>query len=172
MRKLILIAALVLVSATAQAGTKRGLTVASNEATATEATTAAETPKYAARPAAPERSGPNRPNASADRFWRAWSLRCIATASIGKAKGMLLCAAAPHRALSRPVDFASSARGSNRPRCGNPARAASRTKPRLGRSRLSALRMPYFADRQSWKGPRCQNLCLLLRYSLRACLLL
>jgi hypothetical protein len=52
MRKLILIAALVLVSATAQAGTKRGLTVASNEATATEAATAAETPKYAARPAA------------------------------------------------------------------------------------------------------------------------
>ena len=52
MRKLILIAALVLVSATAQAGTKRGLTVASNEATATEATTAAETPKYVARPAA------------------------------------------------------------------------------------------------------------------------
>ena len=38
MRKLILIAALVLVSATAQAGTKRA--------------TAAETPKYAARPAA------------------------------------------------------------------------------------------------------------------------
>jgi len=84
MRKLILIAALVLVSATAQAGTKRGLTVASNEATATEAATAAETPKYAARPAAadmraqrlkaeqakrlaakdPERSGPNRPNAA------------------------------------------------------------------------------------------------------------
>jgi hypothetical protein len=52
MRKFILIAALVLVSATAQAGTKRGLTVASNEATATEATTAAETPKYVARPAA------------------------------------------------------------------------------------------------------------------------
>ena len=54
MRKLILIAALVLVSATAQAGTKRGLTVASNEATATEATTAAETPKYAHRPTAAE----------------------------------------------------------------------------------------------------------------------
>jgi hypothetical protein len=52
MRKFILIAALVLVSATAQAGTKRGLTVASNEATATEATTAAETPKYVPRPAA------------------------------------------------------------------------------------------------------------------------
>ncbi len=54
MRKLILIAALVLVSATAQAGTKRGLTVASNEATATEATNAAETPKYAHRPTAAE----------------------------------------------------------------------------------------------------------------------
>ena len=52
MRKFILVAALVLVSATAQAGTKRGLTVASNDAAATEATTAAETPKYAARPAA------------------------------------------------------------------------------------------------------------------------
>jgi len=54
MRKLILIAALVLVSATAQAGTKRGLTVASNDAAATEATTAAETPKYASRPTAAE----------------------------------------------------------------------------------------------------------------------
>ena len=52
MRKLILIAALVLVSATAQAETRRGLTVASNEATATETTNAAETPKYAARSAA------------------------------------------------------------------------------------------------------------------------
>ncbi len=52
MRKFILIAALVLVSATAQAGTTRGLTVASNEAAATQATNAAETPKYAARPAA------------------------------------------------------------------------------------------------------------------------
>jgi hypothetical protein len=51
MRKFILIAALVLVSATAQAETKRGLTVASNEPAATE-TKAAETPKYAARPAA------------------------------------------------------------------------------------------------------------------------
>ena len=54
MRKLILIAALFLVSATAQAGTKRGLTVASNEATATEAAPAAETPKYAHRPTAAE----------------------------------------------------------------------------------------------------------------------
>jgi hypothetical protein len=52
MRKFILIAALVLVSATAQAETKRGLTVASNEAAATATTNAAETPKYAARPAA------------------------------------------------------------------------------------------------------------------------
>jgi hypothetical protein len=51
MRKLLLITALVLVSATAQAATKRGLTVASNDATATEATKAAETPRYAARPA-------------------------------------------------------------------------------------------------------------------------
>jgi hypothetical protein len=56
MRKFILIAALVLVSATAQAGTRRGLTVASNDATATEATRAAETPKYAARPAAADSS--------------------------------------------------------------------------------------------------------------------
>jgi hypothetical protein len=52
MRKFILIAALVLLSATAQAGTTRGLTVASNEETATETTNAAEAPKYAARPAA------------------------------------------------------------------------------------------------------------------------
>jgi nucleoid-associated protein YgaU len=52
MRKFILVAALVLVSATAQAETKRGLTVASNEATATETTNAAEAPKYAARSAA------------------------------------------------------------------------------------------------------------------------
>jgi hypothetical protein len=52
MRKFILIAALVLVSATAQAGTRRGLTVASNEQTATEAAKAVEAPKYAARPAA------------------------------------------------------------------------------------------------------------------------
>jgi hypothetical protein len=52
MRKFILVAALVLVSATAQAETKRGLTVASNEATATETTSAAEAPKYAARSAA------------------------------------------------------------------------------------------------------------------------
>jgi hypothetical protein len=48
-RKFILTAALVLLSATAQAGTTRGLTVASNEGMATEA---AETPKYAARSAA------------------------------------------------------------------------------------------------------------------------
>ena len=52
MRKFILIAAFVLVSATAQAETKRGLTVASNEGAATETTNAAEAPKYAARPAA------------------------------------------------------------------------------------------------------------------------
>ena len=52
MRKFILIAALVLVSATAQAGTTRGLTVASNEEPATEVAKAAEAPKYAARPAA------------------------------------------------------------------------------------------------------------------------
>jgi hypothetical protein len=52
MRKFILVAALVLVSATAQAETKRGLTVASNEVTATETTSAAEAPKYAARSAA------------------------------------------------------------------------------------------------------------------------
>jgi len=56
MRKFILIAALVLVSATAQAEMRRGLTVASNEGTATEATKSAEAPKYAARPAAVERA--------------------------------------------------------------------------------------------------------------------
>jgi hypothetical protein len=52
MRKFILMAALVLASATAQAGTTRGLTVASNEEPATEVAKAAEAPKYAARPAA------------------------------------------------------------------------------------------------------------------------
>jgi hypothetical protein len=52
MRKFILIAALVLVSATAQAETTRGLTVASNDEAATQTPNAAEAPKYAARPAA------------------------------------------------------------------------------------------------------------------------
>jgi len=52
MRKFILIAALVLVSAAAQAETRRGLTVASNEGAATETTNTAEAPKYAARSAA------------------------------------------------------------------------------------------------------------------------
>jgi hypothetical protein len=52
MRKFILIAALVLVSATAQAGTTRGLTVASNDDASTEMAKPAEAPKYAARPAA------------------------------------------------------------------------------------------------------------------------
>jgi hypothetical protein len=51
MRKFILIAALVLVSATAQAATTRGLTVASNEEPATAAKAAAA-PKYVAKPAA------------------------------------------------------------------------------------------------------------------------
>ena len=52
MRKFILIAALVLVSAAAQAETRRGLTVASNEGAATDTTNTAEAPKYAARSAA------------------------------------------------------------------------------------------------------------------------
>jgi hypothetical protein len=64
MRKYLLIAALVLVSATAQAGTSRGLTMASNDEAAaeapksaeapkaTEAPKAAEAPKYVERPAA------------------------------------------------------------------------------------------------------------------------
>jgi hypothetical protein len=61
MRKLVLIAAMVLVSATAEAGTSRGLTMASNdEVTAAEPTKAVaapaeapvDTPKYVARPAA------------------------------------------------------------------------------------------------------------------------
>jgi hypothetical protein len=67
MRKLILIAAMVLVSATAQAGTSRGLTLASNdEVTAAEQPKAAaapaeapvETPKYVARPAAVDAAAP------------------------------------------------------------------------------------------------------------------
>jgi hypothetical protein len=59
MRKFILVAAMVLVSATAQAGASRGLTVASGDdpaaaeqPKAVEAPTPAETPKYTARPAA------------------------------------------------------------------------------------------------------------------------
>src|SRR5437764_2273195 len=43
---------LFMLAATAQTETRRGLTVASNEATATETTNAAEAPKYAARSAA------------------------------------------------------------------------------------------------------------------------
>ena len=53
MRKFILIAAMVLVSATAQAGVTRSLTLASNDEPATsEPTKAVEAPKYVARPAA------------------------------------------------------------------------------------------------------------------------
>jgi len=54
MRKFILIAAMVLVSATAQAGVKRGLTMAANDEqpAATDQAKPAETPKYVARPAA------------------------------------------------------------------------------------------------------------------------
>src|SRR5260370_6659333 len=53
MRKFILVAALVLVSATAQAGVSRGLTVASSdEPPATDQAKPAETPTYVARPAA------------------------------------------------------------------------------------------------------------------------
>jgi hypothetical protein len=63
MRKFILVAALVLVSATAQAGASRGLTLASNdEVTAAEqpksAETPVETPKYVARPAAVDTAAP------------------------------------------------------------------------------------------------------------------
>jgi hypothetical protein len=53
MRKFILIAALVLLSATAQAGGTRGLTLASNdEPAATDQPNAVEAPKYVERPAA------------------------------------------------------------------------------------------------------------------------
>ncbi len=54
MRKFILIAAMVLVSATAHAGVKRGLTMAANDEqpAATDQTKPAETPKYVERPAA------------------------------------------------------------------------------------------------------------------------
>jgi hypothetical protein len=80
---LLLIAALVLVSATAQAATKRGLTVASNDATATEATKAAETPRYVARPATADMRAQR---LKAEQAKRLWSRRCIATISIGKAR--------------------------------------------------------------------------------------
>ena len=62
MRKLILITALVLVSASAQAGITRGLTLASNDPSATaEQSKAAEAPKSAARqqPSIPQQSGQN-----------------------------------------------------------------------------------------------------------------
>src|SRR5258708_12872664 len=53
MRKFILVAALVLVSAAAQAGVSRGLTVASSdEPQATDQAKPVETPTYVARPAA------------------------------------------------------------------------------------------------------------------------
>jgi hypothetical protein len=54
MRKFILIAALVLISATAQAGVSRGLTIASNDEApaSTDQAKPAETPTYVARPAA------------------------------------------------------------------------------------------------------------------------
>jgi hypothetical protein len=54
MRKFILVAALVLVSATAQAGGSRGLTIASNDEApaSTDQAKPAETPTYVARPAA------------------------------------------------------------------------------------------------------------------------
>lgn len=57
MRKFILVAAFVLVSATAQAGASRGLTLASSDDPAaagqvSDAPKAAERPKYAKRPAA------------------------------------------------------------------------------------------------------------------------
>jgi hypothetical protein len=63
MRKLVLIAAMVLASATAQAGASRGLTLASNdEVTAAEqpksADTPVETPKYVARPGAVDTAAP------------------------------------------------------------------------------------------------------------------
>jgi lipase chaperone LimK len=62
MRKFILITALVLVSASAQAGITRGLTLASNDPSATaEQSKAAEAPKSAARqqPSIPQQSGQN-----------------------------------------------------------------------------------------------------------------
>jgi hypothetical protein len=54
MRKFILVAALVLISATAQAGGSRGLTIASNDEApaSTDQAKPAETPTYVARPAA------------------------------------------------------------------------------------------------------------------------
>ena len=63
MRKLVLIAAMVLVSATAQAGASRGLTMASNdEVPAAEQPKAADapvdTPKYVARPAPVDGAAP------------------------------------------------------------------------------------------------------------------
>jgi hypothetical protein len=66
MRKLVLIAAVVLVSATAQAGVSRGLNLASNdEVTAAEqpkaaapADAPADTPKYVARPAPVDTAAP------------------------------------------------------------------------------------------------------------------
>jgi hypothetical protein len=54
MRKFILVAALVLISATAQAGVSRGLTIASNDEApaSTDQAKPSKTPTYVARPAA------------------------------------------------------------------------------------------------------------------------
>ena len=113
MRKFILIAAMVLASATAQAGASRGLTLASNDEPAAaeqpkaveapkgcrNRQTPAETPKYVERPSAvePTTEATERPNPSPPRRRRrtsrstgaigpnrASSANCIATASIGK----------------------------------------------------------------------------------------
>jgi hypothetical protein len=60
MRKFILIASMVLVSATAQAGQSRSLTLAANDdaATAQPAPAAADAPKYVERPTAVDSSAP------------------------------------------------------------------------------------------------------------------
>ena len=59
------------------------------------------------------------------------------------------------------------------PRCGILLGRLVEQNPASGVQDCLALRMPDgVADRQSWKGPQCQNSCLLLRYFLPACLLL
>jgi hypothetical protein len=86
---------------------------------------------------------------------------------------MLLCAAAPHKALSGPVDFASSARGSNRPRCRILLGRLTEQNLASGVQDWLVLRMPVASPiANPGRDPECQNSCLLLRYFLPACPLL
>ena len=83
---------------------------------------------------------------------------------------MAACAAARHNALSGPVDSARS-RAAQTGRVAGRCWGLTEQNPASGVHDWLVLRMPdCFADRRSWKGPKCQNSCLLSRYFLPACL--